>query len=236
MTKRASDELSVALMKKHLTLYNKMVRASTYKGVAKLKAEQVREIFKRDFRKTESGKDGKTFYPPRSYDVELDSGDDFTDAIKALSKDLPINKPKKTEPKPKPVKKEPTASAKKIKVKKEEPKPKPAPKKDELKPAPKKDERKKIKVGKEKPAFKKLREEIDELKQIIKKQYEKNKEKLSKMNAKKYNGTIEKKLDNFIEDAEEIYNDYNFGMSKANVVDLEKYFFSVVPRKQQKKK
>ena len=81
----------------------------------------------------------------------------------------------------------------------------------------------------------KCSEEIDELKQIIKKQYEKNKENLSKMSARKYNNTIKKKLDDFIEDAEIIYEVNNYTLSQVNRDDLEKYFFSLVPRKQQKK-
>lgn len=99
---------------------------------------------------------------------------------------------------------------------------------------PKKTEPKKTVTKKEKPPFMKLREDIDELKGIIKKSYEKNKNKLSKMTPKKYEDTIEKKLDTFIDDAREIYEDYNYSMSKKNMDDLEKYYFSVVPKKQTK--
>ncbi len=93
-------ELSSAFMKKHLRLFNKMVRAETYKDIAKMDAKKVREVFKRDFRETVSGKDGKTFYSPRKYEIDLDSGDDFTSEFKKLSTDKPKSKPKKkAEPK-----------------------------------------------------------------------------------------------------------------------------------------
>lgn len=93
-------ELTSAFMKKHFRLFNKMIRAETYKNIAKMNAETVREVFKRDFRETVSGKDGKTFYAPRKYEIDLDSNDDFTDELKKLSKDLKKNKPK-SEPKKK---------------------------------------------------------------------------------------------------------------------------------------
>jgi DNA-binding transcriptional MerR regulator len=104
--------------------------------------------------------------------------------------------------------------------KKAEPKPKPVTKKPEPK--------------KEKPPFMKLREDIQELKEKLKKSYEKNKNKLSKMTTKKYEDTIKKQLNSFLDDAEEIYDDYNFSISKTNKNDLEKYYFSVVPKKQPK--
>lgn len=93
-------ELTSAFMKKHFRLFNKMIRAETYKNIAKMNAETVREVFKRDFRENVSGKDGKTFYAPRKYEIDLDSNDDFTDELKKLSKDLKKNKPK-AEPKKK---------------------------------------------------------------------------------------------------------------------------------------
>ena len=89
------SKLTSAFMKKHLTLFNKMVRAETYKGVAKMKYDQVREAFNRDFREIESGKDGKTFYAPKTYQIDLDSDDAFTPKLKELSKNLLQNKPKK---------------------------------------------------------------------------------------------------------------------------------------------
>jgi hypothetical protein len=89
------SKLTSAFMKKHLTLFNKMVRAETYKGVAKMKYDQVKEAFNRDFREIESGKDGKTFYAPKTYQIDLDSDDKFTPILKELSKNLLQNKPKK---------------------------------------------------------------------------------------------------------------------------------------------
>jgi hypothetical protein len=267
-------ELTSAFMKKHLRLFNKMVKAETYKDIAKMKAERVREVFKRDFREIVSGKDGKTFYSPRKYQLDLDTGDDFTSEFKKLSTDKPERKKKYKGVSPEPTKKQKEIEKERSRVfdllekypsfkdppstrglqskhelytflifdaktikslkeverlieragkkepKKAEPKPKPVTKKPEPK--------------KEKPPFMKLREDIQELKEKLKKSYEKNKNKLSKMTTKKYEDTIKKQLNSFLDDAEEIYDDYNFSISKTNKNDLEKYYFSVVPKKQPK--
>ncbi len=115
-------ELSSAFMKKHLILYNKLVRKQTYKNVSKMKANQVREIFNRDFRKITSGKDGKEFYAPRKYEVEIEDEIDGHSLFKLLSH------PKKKEGVPSKIKKKPET--------KKETKPEP---KKETKPEPKKD-------------------------------------------------------------------------------------------------
>jgi len=90
---------SVAFIKKHLTLYNKMVRNQTYKAVSKMKADKVREIFKRDFRKIKSGKDGTEFYSPRKYEIELDDSEEGTQKFKDLSINKNKKKPQKTQSK-----------------------------------------------------------------------------------------------------------------------------------------
>jgi hypothetical protein len=107
-------ELTSAFMKKHLRLFNKMVRAETYKDIAKMKAERVREIFNRDFREIVSGKDGKTFYAPKKYQIDLDQEDEMTPILKQLSKDLKINKPKEEKAKPKPKTKKAEVTLKKL--------------------------------------------------------------------------------------------------------------------------
>jgi len=90
-------KLTTAFIKKHLILYNKMVRKNTYFNVSKMKAEQLQEIFKRDFRETISGKDGTKFYAPRRYEIELDSDDESTEEFKKLS----MNAEPKKKPEPK---------------------------------------------------------------------------------------------------------------------------------------
>ena len=118
-------------MRKHLVTYNKMVRAETYNKVAKMKADQVRAVFSRDFREVKSGKDGKTYFAPKNYDISIDSGDKFIAILKDLSKDLRQNKPQTKSEDPKPKKAEP----KKAEPKKAEPKKakEPAQKKEEPK-------------------------------------------------------------------------------------------------------
>ena len=126
-----------------------------------------------------------------------------------------------------------------LKAQESKPTPKPKPKKPAPKPTPKPTPKPAPKPAVKqtpKPAFMKVKEDIDELKGIIKKSYENNKKKLSKMTPKKYEDTTEKKLDTFIDDDTEIYKDYNFSISQTNIDDLEKYFFSVVPKKQTKPK
>jgi len=90
------------------------------------------------------------------------------------------------------------------------------------------------KPKKEKLDIKQLPKEIEELKQIIKKSYAKNKAKLSKMSPRVYEDTTEKKLEQFIEDAKEIYFDYDRPLTGPMESQLEKFFFSVVPKKQPK--
>jgi len=91
------------------------------------------------------------------------------------------------------------------------------------------------KPKKEKLDIKQLPKEIEELKQIIKKSYAKNKAKLSKMSPRVYEDTTEKKLEQFIEDAKEIYFDYDRPLTGPMESQLEKFFFSVVPKKQPRK-
>jgi len=91
------------------------------------------------------------------------------------------------------------------------------------------------KPKKEKLDIKQLPKEIEELKQIIKKSYAKNKAKLSKMSPRVYEDTTEKKLQQFIEDAKDIYFDYDRPLTGPMESQLEKFFFSVVPKKQPRK-
>jgi hypothetical protein len=102
------DKLSAAVIKKHLILYNKMVKDQTYFQVAKMKADKVREIFKRDFREIKSGKDGKVFYAPKNYTIDLDTDDKYVEELKKLAVKKPKvkaeaktekNKPKSKKPK-----------------------------------------------------------------------------------------------------------------------------------------
>ena len=90
------------------------------------------------------------------------------------------------------------------------------------------------KPKKEKLDIKQLPKDIEELKQIIKKSYAKNKAKLSKMSPRVYEDTTEKKLEQFIEDAKDIYFDYDRPLTGPMESQLEKFFFSVVPKKQPK--
>jgi hypothetical protein len=102
------QKLSSAVIKKHLILYNKMVRDNTYFQVSKMKADKVREIFKRDFREIKSGKDGKVFYAPKNYTIDLDTDDKYVEELKKLAVKKPKvkaeaktekNKPKSKKPK-----------------------------------------------------------------------------------------------------------------------------------------
>ena len=113
--------LSVAFIKKHLRLFNKMIRAETYKDIAKMKADRAREIFNRDFRQIKGSKDGKIYYVPRQNEIYIDQGYLFQDDFKQLSKDLKINKPKEEKAKPKKAKPK-KAEPKKAEPKKAEPK------------------------------------------------------------------------------------------------------------------
>ena len=100
-------------MKKHLTLFNKLVENETYKGVSEMKIDDLRKIFKRDF-KLVKGRDGKNYYSPKKAEVEIDENDDnLDDRFKLLSHP----KGKKKIKIKKEVKKE--APKKKIKIKKE---------------------------------------------------------------------------------------------------------------------
>ena len=86
-------------MKKHLILFNKLVKRNTYYNVSKMKVDKVREIFQRDFREIVSGKDGKKFYAPKKYEFEIDEdeGGDSDNFFKLLSH--PKGQKKKEEPK-----------------------------------------------------------------------------------------------------------------------------------------
>ena len=109
------EKLTSTFMKKHLILYNKLVRKQTYKSVSKMKKEDVRENFKRDFREIISGKDGKKFYAPKKYEVEIDDEEGGDSFFKLLSNPKQEKKKFKF----------------KIKEKEEPPKKKEAPKKKE---------------------------------------------------------------------------------------------------------
>jgi len=148
--------LSVALIKKHLRLFNKMIRAETYSNISKMTANEARLRFNQDFRQIAGSKDGKIYYVPRKNTIDIDGGYLFQDDFKELSKDLKINKPKEEKAKPKKKSQPKKAEPKKAEPKKAEPK-KAEPKKAEPKKAePKKTEPKKAEPKKAEVTLKKL--------------------------------------------------------------------------------